>query len=470
LTAAATTGPEWGLSWTYDGFGNRLAQTVTKGSAPAASVTVNPATNRVVGLGYDSNGSQTSWTTPLGPVTASYDVDNRLASISTPNGSEVYAYSSANQRLRKQGKLYFYGVSGELLVNYDFAYGGSGTTPLNPKTLVYFGGMLVFGEVDRRLTMDRLGSTVRTEGYFQPEYRYRYYPYGEQQGGSSNEDQVKFGTYWRDSVSGLDYAQSRYFAASQGRFTSANPYVMSGGMADSQGWNRFTYTRGDPVNRTDRLGLQDEPALYFSIIVPATADPIFGNSSGNRSAWGTEGRDHSEAWTGDGESSVFGGDARAWSFSIEAALSRAEKALERPACQSIFGDARTRSGSWDPKNILNTVFSAGGGYMGDSRTYAGYQTLSWYPFRSIAATSPTFFVGGNAGYGTVGWRVEINLTKMEEFWQIDPDYVAGALLHEMGHIYALVAGSGGSLIKYNGFGSSGQSEANQTLVMKNCFR
>jgi YD repeat-containing protein len=52
LTAAATTGPEWGLSWTYDGFGNRLAQTVTKGSAPAASVTVNPATNRVVGLGY----------------------------------------------------------------------------------------------------------------------------------------------------------------------------------------------------------------------------------------------------------------------------------------------------------------------------------------------------------------------------------------------------------------------------------
>jgi len=113
----------------------------------------------------------------------------------------------------------------------------------------------VFGEGDRRITTDRLGSTVRTEGYFQPEYRYRYYPYGEQQGGSSNEDQVKFGTYWRDSVSGLDYAQNRYFAASQGRFTSADPYVMSGGMGNPQGWNRYAYVAGDPMNAYDPTGL-----------------------------------------------------------------------------------------------------------------------------------------------------------------------------------------------------------------------
>jgi len=119
---------------------------------------------------------------------------------------------------------------------------------------VYFGGMLVFGEGDRRITTDRLGSTVRTEGYFQPEYRYRYYPYGEQQGGSSNEDQVKFGTYWRDSVSGLDYAQNRYFAASQGRFTSADP--SRGRIAGKpQSWNKYSYVTGDPINRYDPSGL-----------------------------------------------------------------------------------------------------------------------------------------------------------------------------------------------------------------------
>ena len=271
LTAAATTGPEWGLSWTYDGFGNRLAQTVTKGSAPASSVSVNAATNRVVGLGYDNNGNQTSWTTPLGPVTASYDVDNRLASISTPNGSEVYAYSAANQRLRKQGKLYFYGVGGELLATYQYCYCGSGAIPQTPQTLVYFGGMLVFGEGDRRMTMDRLGSTVRTEGNGQPELRFRYYPYGEQQGGAAQDEQVKFGTYWRGSVSGLDYAQNRYFAASQGRFTSADPYQAGASLDTPQSWNAYGYAWGSPTSFLDRLGLQAErPQDYHSGYCPAS--------------------------------------------------------------------------------------------------------------------------------------------------------------------------------------------------------
>ena len=41
LIAASTTGPEWGLSWTYDGFGNRLAQSVTKGSGTVQNLMVN---------------------------------------------------------------------------------------------------------------------------------------------------------------------------------------------------------------------------------------------------------------------------------------------------------------------------------------------------------------------------------------------------------------------------------------------
>jgi YD repeat-containing protein len=52
LIAAATTGPEWGLSWTYDGFGNRLSQNVTKGSGPVVSLTVDPLTNRISTFGF----------------------------------------------------------------------------------------------------------------------------------------------------------------------------------------------------------------------------------------------------------------------------------------------------------------------------------------------------------------------------------------------------------------------------------
>jgi YD repeat-containing protein len=52
LLTAATTGPQWGLSFTYDGFGNRTNQAVTKGSGPTHSVAIDPATNRISTSGY----------------------------------------------------------------------------------------------------------------------------------------------------------------------------------------------------------------------------------------------------------------------------------------------------------------------------------------------------------------------------------------------------------------------------------
>ncbi|MCX6633454.1 MAG: RHS repeat protein, partial [Candidatus Solibacter sp.] len=129
LTSATTTGPEWGLSWTYDGFGNRLQQNVTKGSGLSVQMTVNPATNRLSGTGYvyDSNGNLTNWPTPLGGVTAGYDATNQMTSVSAPNGTETYQYSARRQRLFKHfggttllsSKQYVYGAGGELLGEYS---------------------------------------------------------------------------------------------------------------------------------------------------------------------------------------------------------------------------------------------------------------------------------------------------------------------------------------------------------------
>jgi YD repeat-containing protein len=57
LISAVTTGPEWGQSFEYDGFGNLKAQTVTKGAAPSMSLTIDSTTNRVMQYGYDANGN-----------------------------------------------------------------------------------------------------------------------------------------------------------------------------------------------------------------------------------------------------------------------------------------------------------------------------------------------------------------------------------------------------------------------------
>jgi hypothetical protein len=48
MTVAALF-PEWGNAFSYDGFGNLTAKTVTKGSAPSLAQAYHPATNRPVG-------------------------------------------------------------------------------------------------------------------------------------------------------------------------------------------------------------------------------------------------------------------------------------------------------------------------------------------------------------------------------------------------------------------------------------
>jgi RHS repeat-associated protein len=56
----------------------------------------------------------------------------------------------------------------------------------------------------------------------------------------------------------LDYANNRYYSNAYGRFMTPDPYTASGGPGnprDPQSWNRYAYTRGDPVNGNDPSGL-----------------------------------------------------------------------------------------------------------------------------------------------------------------------------------------------------------------------
>jgi hypothetical protein len=116
LTMAWTTGPAYGLSFGYDGFGNKLSQTVTKGSAPASSITVD-ANNRITGQTYDANGNMTSGASS----TLTYDVDNRVVTAAGLSG-EQYSYNPSNKRVWKKRAtgggnfaedVYFYGIDGQ---------------------------------------------------------------------------------------------------------------------------------------------------------------------------------------------------------------------------------------------------------------------------------------------------------------------------------------------------------------------
>jgi RHS repeat-associated protein len=128
---------------------------------------------------------------------------------------------------------------------------------------VYFRGKLVRKEsppalqdgvwVDQRgVTMgtDRLGSVL----YWENMATTSYYPYGEEETPTWNDKQ-KFATYTRDSATGMDYAQNRYYASQIGRFTTADPYRASAKRASPQSWNRYVYVQGDPISANDPSGL-----------------------------------------------------------------------------------------------------------------------------------------------------------------------------------------------------------------------
>lgn len=99
--------------------------------------------------------------------------------------------------------------------------------------------------------------------------RHDYLPFGEElfagtggrattQGFPANQAaesiRQQFTGYERDSDTGLDYTHARYYANSQGRFTSPDPFAASAKLTDPQTLNRYTYVHNNPLVFTDPTG------------------------------------------------------------------------------------------------------------------------------------------------------------------------------------------------------------------------
>jgi RHS repeat-associated protein len=170
-------------------------------------------------------------------------------------GTEYYGYGPDNKRVYRltatgSEEFTFYGAQGEKLGVY-----GWGGSPL--RTNIWFAGRLIL-DSNYAVYGDRVG-TNRANGwnvYGAMSSFDRFYPYGDEITSTGN-DRTKFATYNRDSFTGVDYGNQRYYASEYGRFLTADPYVASGGPKSPASWNRYSYTRGDPVNRYDPRGLDD---------------------------------------------------------------------------------------------------------------------------------------------------------------------------------------------------------------------
>ena len=293
----------WNEAFQYDGFGNLTGKTL---NGTAGAIPVNAATNQLANAYYDLNGNMTSGA----GATLTYDESNRLTSAAEVSGGiEYYSYSPDNKQVWRQlpngnAEYTVYGAHGEKLgvfaMVYSTAYANYSLTPI--RSNIYFAGKMIWSD-NVPAYQDRLG-TNRANGA-------RFYPFGGEITSTSNDrekfatytrdsytgldyadqryfastygrfntpdpkfnsvnpndpgtinrstsnDREKFATYTRDSYTGLDYANQRYFASTYGRFNTPDPYKASASSKDPSSWNRYSYTRGDPVNRVDPKGLLD---------------------------------------------------------------------------------------------------------------------------------------------------------------------------------------------------------------------
>jgi RHS repeat-associated protein len=183
-------------------------------------------------------------------------------------------YDEQNQPLDRTGVWNEYGLRGERLGTYTYAAGQQTWTPVGNPVVdffvttsvvttqvsrnIYFGGRLIQSNGDTVAT-DRLGSVRVMQGTTAVEY----YPYGEEVTSSAN-DREKFATYTRESATGLDYANQRYYASVYGRFTSPDPSGTSAVyMPNPRSWNMYAYANSDPVSFNDPTGLDCASTPYY---------------------------------------------------------------------------------------------------------------------------------------------------------------------------------------------------------------
>ena len=252
----------------YDRFGNRTAVwNAVSGGSNIQSVLLQPpfmtTNNRILSVtdgggtksySYDATGNVTN----DGAHSYTYDAENRLVSVDA-GATAQYSYDHLNRRVKK--------VTGATNIRYVWE-GGQLIAEYNANTgsliaeYIYFDSRMIAkveGGVTNYLLTDRLSARLTLDADGNVLGRQAHMPFGEDFAASGTQDKRHFTSYERDEGAGLDYAMNRMYSSGVGRFMQADPYRASGYIADPQSWNRYRYSRNDPVNLIDPFGLQEDP-------------------------------------------------------------------------------------------------------------------------------------------------------------------------------------------------------------------
>jgi RHS repeat-associated protein len=497
LIAAATSDTsEWGQGFTYDGFGNLTAVTTTQGTAPGLSSYGTP----------DAKGNPATIALPAQgnvPAHSGFDIENRLVSVNSSFiGGPIYYYGYApgNKSVwkgswtftyslgiytfsRGTDEITFWSVNGQKLATCNLTTPSTTLIATQSGTNYYFGRKLIKNN-NGWVYADRQGSVGK------------FYPYGQEIATTPTYGTEKFTGYFADSDTGNDYAVNRYMTPSSGRFMTPDP---SGSRfanpANPGSWNRYAYVGGDPINRRDARGLDDDDDDDDGECAEGSrASECTGFC---QSSDGLEDQPDPECDEGGGGGGAVGGwvgpssEKGIFQGSVNPALNApgnilqteadtvigvltALSALQNPECASLF--VQGFGGAPDPATFLAAIWNGTAAnasfqfaFIGDTLANGG--AISSWTNATTSVSGPCVVVGGVPAGGCTSVSITINTNAGTPFnFAGNAQSWAATILHELGDAYEDLFGPSSTAIQYDGNGSpAGTSGDDTALVNAACF-
>jgi hypothetical protein len=252
-----------------------------------------------------------------------------------------------------------------------------------------------------------------------------------------------------------------------------DPYTNSGRLTDPGSWNRYAYTRGDPVSRADPMGTTDCDAngdnCSDSVTVDGGApDDLFPDAdevSGplNMIYVGSA----TQTRIAQAQAQAKGQAKRAQRVLnlLPGVVGLAEKALDNPNCDNIFGVGVGPDGSTiDAGLLLFDLFNSIGGFGS-----IGAMDLPSAPGTIVEAETDDVGVVDNGPYTHDVVDIFLNDLNGTNFGGSNTQAQVGTLLHELGHAMNFVFGPSTNNFDQTDSGNPGKSSWNDLLIA-NCLK
>jgi RHS repeat-associated protein len=252
-----------------DAWGNLWQRSAVTGKTNYESLSVSASNNNELSdFGYDAAGNMTS----NGSATYQYNQEDQLTKFITTT-TDIYVYDADGRRVKRNigaVTLYWYDTSGNVIdetngsgaLTAEYAYfSGKRVARRDSSNNVhyYFSDHLGSATV----VTDALGTMNTCPAANSPmnyttiptgEEESDFYPYGGEMMLCDRASQhYKFTGKERDSESGLDNFDFRYYSSSLGRFMKPDEALLFD-KGDPQSLNLYSYVENNPTSRTDPDG------------------------------------------------------------------------------------------------------------------------------------------------------------------------------------------------------------------------